>query len=50
MVIYPELKHAFPSGFSLSGGAVVMIGEPWTKFGDPATGGTQIFTRARYAF
>jgi hypothetical protein len=50
MVLYPELSHNFNNGFELAGGAVVMIGEPWTKFGDPATGGTQIFTRARYSF
>ena len=25
-------------------------GQPYTKFGDPANGGSFIFTRARYAF
>jgi len=50
MVLYPEINHNFGNGFELAGGAVVMVGEDWTKFGDPATGGTQIFTRAKYSF
>ena len=50
MVLYPELSHRLGNGFEMAAGAVVMIGEPWTKFGDPATGGTQVFTRAKYAF
>ena len=50
MVLYPELSHNFGGGLELAGGAVVMIGEEWTKFGDPATGGTQVFTRAKYSF
>lgn len=50
MVLYPELSHKLGNGFEMAAGAVVMIGEDWTKFGDPATGGTQVFTRAKYAF
>ncbi|MEC7948463.1 MAG: hypothetical protein VX265_12935 [Myxococcota bacterium] len=50
MVLYPELSHKLGNGFEMAAGAVVMVGEPWTKFGDPATGGTQVFTRAKYAF
>jgi hypothetical protein len=50
MVLYPELSHKLGNGFEMAAGAVVMIGQPWTKFGDPATGGTQVFTRAKYAF
>jgi len=50
MVLYPELSHKLGNGFEMAAGAVVMVGEAWTKFGDPATGGTQVFTRAKYAF
>lgn len=50
MVLYPELSHKLGNGFEMAAGAVVMVGESWTKFGDPATGGTQVFTRARYSF
>lgn len=50
MVLYPELSHNFGNGMELAGGAVVMLGSEVTKFGDPATGGTQVFTRASYSF
>lgn len=49
-VLYPELSHKFGNGFELAGGAVLLFGESWSKFGDPAGGGSQVFTRARYAF
>ena len=50
MVLYPELSRNFGDGLSLAGGAVVMLGGDYTKFGDPAVGGTQVSTRARYSF
>jgi hypothetical protein len=50
IVLYPELSHKLGNGFEMAAGAVVMVGEEWTKFGDPATGGSQVFTRARYSF
>jgi len=49
-VIYPELQYNFGNGFELGAGALLMLGQEQTKFGDPATGGHQIFTRARYLF
>lgn len=48
--IYPELDYNFGNGLELGGGALVLLGKPWTKFGDPASGGSLIFTRARYSF
>jgi hypothetical protein len=50
LVLYPELSHNFGNGFELAGGAVVFMGGKYTKFGDPAVGGTQVFSRARYSF
>lgn len=50
LTLYPELSHKLGNGFEMAAGAVVLVGEDWTKFGDPATGGTQVFTRAKYAF
>jgi hypothetical protein len=50
MVLYPELIANLGSGVELSAGAMLMLGEPATRFGDPATGGSQVFTRAKYSF
>ena len=49
-VFYPEFSHNFGSGFETGVGAVALFGKDWTKFGDPAGGGTQYFARARYSF
>jgi hypothetical protein len=49
-VIYPELLYSFGNGFDLGAGALLMLGEDHTKFGDPASGGSQVFTRARLQF
>ncbi len=50
IVLYPELSHNFLNGFELSAGALFLVGEPYTKFGDPASGGNLAFTRAKYSF
>lgn len=50
MVVYPELSHNLGNGLELAGGAVVFMGGKGTKFGDPAVGGTQVFSRAKYSF
>jgi len=50
MVILPELDYNFGNGLELAGGALIQLGKPYTKFGDPSTGGSTIFTRARYSF
>ena len=49
-VIYPELNYNFRNGLELGFGALFMLGRESTKFGDPATGGTLVFGRARYSF
>ncbi|UQA54706.1 DUF1302 family protein [Polyangium aurulentum] len=50
MVIFPELDYNFGNGLELSAGALFELGKPWTKFGDPATGGSVVWTRGRYSF
>ncbi len=49
-VLYPELSYDLGDGLSLAGGALVQLGAPETKFGDPAAGGSFAFMRAAYAF
>ena len=49
-VIYPEVQYNFGNGFELGAGALVMLGDTDSKFGDPATGGSQVFTRARFTW
>jgi hypothetical protein len=48
--IYPELDYNFGNGLELGAGALVLLGGTWTKFGDPAAGGSIVFTRGRYSF
>ncbi len=50
MVILPELDYNFGNGLELAAGALIQLGKPYTKFGDPSTGGSTFFTRARYSF
>jgi hypothetical protein len=49
-VIFPELTYNFGHGLELSGGALVKLGKAHTKFGDPAAGGSDIWTRARFSW
>ena len=35
---------------TLTGGALIKLGKSWTKFGDPAAGGSVVWTSAKYAF
>jgi hypothetical protein len=48
--IYPELDYNFGNGLELGGGALLLLGRDYTKFGDPAAGGSIVFTRGRYSF
>ena len=50
MVLFPELNYNFGYGFELGAGALVFIGRDYTKFGDPAAGGSVIWTRGRFSF
>ena len=39
-VIYPEFVYNFGNGLEMAAGALFMLGQEHTKFGDPATGGS----------
>jgi hypothetical protein len=49
-VIFPELNYNFKNGLELGAGALLLLGKPDTKFGDPSTGGSLLWTRARYSY
>jgi hypothetical protein len=49
-VIFPELGYNFGNGFELSSGVLLEMGQRHTKFGDPAAGGSVVWSRARYSF
>lgn len=46
--IFPEFDYNFGNGLELGLGALFALGKPYTKFGDPAAGGSVTFVRARY--
>ena len=48
--IFPELDYNFGNGLELGAGALLLLGTSTTKFGDPAAGGSLLFTRGRYSF
>lgn len=50
MIVYPEFRYNFGNGFELGAGALLQLGQRYTKFGDPAAGGSLIWTRARFSF
>jgi hypothetical protein len=50
MILFPEFNYNFKNGFDLGCGALLQLGKNYTKFGDPAAGGSLIWTRARYRF
>jgi hypothetical protein len=49
VVLYPDFNYNFGNGFELGCGALLELGKSYTKFGDPAAGGTVVFTRARFS-
>jgi hypothetical protein len=49
-VLYPEINYNFGNGLDLGAGVLAQMGKDWTKFGDPATGGTIAWGRGRFAF
>jgi hypothetical protein len=49
-VVFPELDYNFGGGVTLALGALLQLGKPYTKFGDPAGGGSLVWTRATYAY
>jgi hypothetical protein len=50
MVLFPELTYNFGAGFELGIGGLIFVGKAHTKFGDPAAGGNEIFTRGSFSF
>ncbi len=49
-VVFPELDYNLGYGLELGLGGLVFLGKDYTKFGDPAAGGNEIWFRARYSF
>jgi hypothetical protein len=49
-VIYPAFMYNMGNGFEWHVGGLFQLGQPYSKFGAPETGGHQIWTRARYRF
>ncbi len=50
MILFPEFKFNFKNGLELGVGALLQLGSRNTKFGDPAAGGSLVWTRARFSF
>ena len=50
MILFPELNYNFGNGLELGLGALLQFGKSYTKFGDPAAGGSLFWTRARFYF
>ncbi len=48
MSIFPELSYNFGNGLELAAGALVNLGKTYTKFGDPAAGGSLTYVRAKF--
>jgi hypothetical protein len=49
-VIFPQLSYNFGNGLELVAGALFQLGRNYTKFGDPANGGSVVFTRGAFSF
>jgi hypothetical protein len=49
-VIFPEVEYNFGNGLELGAGALIELGKDYTKFGDPAAGGSTVFTRGKFSF
>ncbi len=48
--LLPEFQYHFGNGFDVTAGALLPLGKPYTKFGDPASGGMQVYFKAKYSF
>src|SRR5262249_54843361 len=49
-VIFPEINYNFGNGLELATGVLLQLGKDYTKFGDPAAGGSLVWTRGRFSF
>lgn len=50
MVVFPEINYNFGNGLDLGLGALLQLGKDYTKFGDPAAGGSTVWTRGKFSF
>lgn len=50
MVVFPEVNYNFGNGLDLGAGALFQLGKDYTKFGDPAAGGSTVWTRGKFSF
>jgi hypothetical protein len=48
MVLFPQVAYTVWDGAELSLGAFVYLGDRTTKFGDPAAGASELFTKAKF--
>jgi hypothetical protein len=46
---YPEIRYRLETGFTVSAGALLMLGKATTKFGEAAAGGSLAWLRLTYA-
>ena len=49
-ILYPEVDYNLGGGLTIALGALLQLGRPYTKFGDPAAGGSLAWGRATYAY
>lgn len=49
-VIFPQFTWAVAEGAELSAGAFLMLGKDYSRFGDPAAGGSVVWTRAKFTY
>ena len=48
--LFPEFNYNLGDGLDLGVGGLINLGKQWSKFGEPAAGGSMIWTRARFQY
>ncbi len=49
-LLLPQVSQALGDRVTLAAGALLLLGGPESRFGEPAAGGTRVFLRGRYSF
>ena len=49
-MLFPQIAYQVWDGTELSLGAFVFFGDRSTKFGDPATGASELFMKAKFTY
>ena len=49
-VIFPQFSYFFSNGFEAELGGLVALGRDYTRFGDPAVGGSLVWSRFRVRY